>query len=279
MISKIEKIQLLKKLLDDSKNIKVESSSDAEFKTWKNLVERKFIKIFGKESPEFEQFSKLKFFYPARIYTSTSDYTLEHLRAFRNDFKILCSAINQYIEEIEESEIAILVENQDTSNQLVSKVFISHASLDLIVVEEVIDLLELIGLEPSQIFCTSFEGYGIDLGENFLDKIKEQLTSNMLVIFMLSENFYKSPVCLCEMGAAWVLTKNHIPILIPPMDYKDLRGVIPGTQGLKINDPMKLNSLKAKIESLFCIENKASMSTWERKRDKIVARIEKHLGV
>ncbi len=159
----------------------------------------------------------------------------------------------------------------------VRKVFISHASRDSDIVEELIDVLETIGLESEQIFCTSFEGYGIDLGENFLDKIRGELESESLVIFLLSRNFYQSPVCLCEMGATWVLSKEHIPVLIPPLDYSDVEGVIPLSQGMKINDPLKMNSLKAKIENLFNLSTPLNSSTWERKRDRILARINETL--
>lgn len=139
-------------------------------------------------------------------------------------------------------------------------------------------MLESVGLDSTKIFCTSFEGYGTGLGENFLDKIKDELSSETMVIFVLSKNFYNSPVCLCEMGATWVLARKHIPVLIPPMDYSDIKGVIPLTQGLKITESMKLNPLKDKIESLFRIESKVSQSTWERKRDRIVSRIEKAIS-
>ncbi|TON15932.1 hypothetical protein CGH62_27000, partial [Vibrio parahaemolyticus] len=118
-------------------------------------------------------------------------------------------------------------------------------------VEEIIELLEAIGVESNQIFCTSFEGYGIELGENFLDAIKNELSSDSMVLFVLSENFYASPVCMCEMGAAWVLSKEHIPLVVPPLSYSDIKGVLPLTQGMVLTDTMKLNSFKEKIEKTF----------------------------
>ncbi|ARD45293.1 toll/interleukin-1 receptor domain-containing protein [Colwellia sp. PAMC 21821] len=271
-----KKISLLQKLIEKSVAVTVESSSDPEFKSWKNLVERTLIKVFGKKSTEFEQFSALTFHYRVFIVTSSSDYTSDHLRVFKQDFKMLITSIYQYLEEMMEEKPEIIEPLND--EKPLTKVFISHASADADVVEEVVELLETIGLESNQIFCTSFEGYGIDLGENFLDKIKEELSSDSLVIFILSENFYKSPVCLCEMGATWVLAKEHIPMIIPPLDYSDVKGVIPLSQGLKINETLKLNSLKDKIENDFSLSNSMSSSTWERKRDRIVARIEKHLS-
>jgi len=277
MIDSAEKIRLLKNLLDKSSTVTVENSDDPNFKTWKNLVERTFIKVFGKDSPEFEHFSELSFFYHVMVSFGGSDYTADHLRCFREDFSILISSIEQYIEEIEEQQGDKLSPIEKSPESPITKVFISHASKDSEVVEEMIEILESIGLDSNQIFCTSFEGYGIELGENFLDSIKGELSSDSLVIFILSKSFYESPVCLCEMGATWVLAKEHIPVLIPPLGYSDVKGVIPLSQGFKINEPLKLNLFKEKIEKTFLIDNTVSLSTWERKRDRILSRIEKSI--
>lgn len=162
----------------------------------------------------------------------------------------------------------------NSQNNTPKKIFISHATADKEIVELLIDLLEDIGLKSSQIFCSSFEGYGIPLGEDFLDKIKKELTSDVLVLFVITKNFYNSKVCLCEMGAAWALSKGHIPIVVPPLSYKDIDGVIPLTQGLIINEVQKLNSLKEKLELDFKIQEKISVNTWERKRKKFIEKIE-----
>lgn len=132
-------------------------------------------------------------------------------------------------------------ENNDTS-MANPKIFISHSSLDSKIVEKVIDTLEAIGVPSDKIFCSSFEGYGVKLGSDFLDVIKNELDNEVLVLFILSNNFYSSVVSLCEMGATWVKTNQHIPILIPPFNYGDIKGVIPTTHGMKINE--KKNSIR-----------------------------------
>lgn len=80
------------------------------------------------------------------------------------------------------------------------------------------------------------------------------------------------------MGAAWALSKDHIPIVVPPLTYSDIQAVIPLTQGLVINDAAKLNSFKDKLENDFEIETRLSFSTWERKRDRFIRDIDTHLG-
>ena len=159
------------------------------------------------------------------------------------------------------------------ASSLIERIFISHASKDHTVVEEIIDLLEIIGVTPKQIFCSSFPGYSIEFGEDFLQRIKSELNGNVLVLFVLTENFYGSPVCLCEMGAAWVQTRQHIPIIVPPLSYDEVRGVIPLTQGLKVNEPLKWNLFKEQLEGIFNCKDSVSASVWERKRDKAIRSI------
>ncbi|HAS6359528.1 TPA: TIR domain-containing protein [Vibrio vulnificus] len=273
-----DKIKQLKKLLEKASNVKIEDSSDPDFKHWKNSVERTFIKIFGKDSTEFQHFNALDFYYKTSFFFGDSDYSADHLRCFREDFKMLKDSIVEYIHEIEEETPSHTVMSTNQKTAQVNKIFISHASKDAEVVEEIIELLEAIGVESNQIFCTSFEGYGIELGENFLDAIKNELSSDSMVLFVLSENFYASPVCMCEMGAAWVLSKEHIPLVVPPLSYSDIKGVLPLTQGMVLTDTMKLNSFKEKIEKTFSITNKLSYSTWERKRDRVCNRLDKVLS-
>jgi hypothetical protein len=133
----------------------------------------------------------------------------------------------------------------------------------------VIEFLEVIGVNSNQIFCSTYEGYGVELGENFLHRIKNELNSNVFVLFILSKNYYSSVISLCEMGAIWVQTKDQIPILIPPFNYNDKQDVFPNTHSMKVNEPNKWNSLKKKITSIFDLEE-IDFSIWERKRNNIL---------
>lgn len=108
--------------------------------------------------------------------------------------------------------------------------------------DELLDILEVLGLGSEHIFCSSVAGYGIPLGENFYERLKSELAADVLILFVLSPNsqFFQSPVCLCEMGAAWVLTKDHVSVLVSLFDFADMRGVIPATQRLKLTDKLKV---------------------------------------
>ena len=268
------KVIALQRLLDQAQHLQVRDSDDATFKTWKNAVERALIRIFGEPSPEVGQFKKLRFYYDAVIMSIGADYSYQHRQCFDRDFQILTSSLRAYLEELHQNPAVAPISSPESQDRRVARVFISHASADLPVVEELVELLELIGLTHDQIFCTSFADYGIDPGQDFLSAIKSQLlNANALVLFVLTRRFYSSPMCLCEMGATWVLAKEHIPILVPPFEFTDVQGVIPLTQGFKINDRLKLNVFKDTIEAGFGLSARLSHSVWERRRDRVVSRI------
>ncbi|MCE7061944.1 TIR domain-containing protein [Dyadobacter sp. CY343] len=154
------------------------------------------------------------------------------------------------------------------------KIFISHSSSDKDIVKKIIDIIRAAGVNTNRIFCSSFPGYGVSLGENFLDVLKKELNNDVLVLFVLSEHFYNSPVCLCEMGAAWITTKKHIPILIPPFTYAQIKGVIPLSQGMTLDEKGKLNSLKEEFETFFNLTEKVNHSIWEEDRDSIISSVQ-----
>jgi hypothetical protein len=166
----------------------------------------------------------------------------------------------------------------DSTNTKMKRIFVSHSSKDVKYVEELIDLLKLIGLQKNQIFCTSVRGYGIPLGANFLSELKDQISDEVLVLFLFSSNFYASPICLAELGATWVLSNEHVPIVIPPFGFGDIKGVLPHTQGMVINDSLQINELAQKIETLFGLKSYAANDDWERSRERIIERIDRSIA-
>lgn len=157
------------------------------------------------------------------------------------------------------------------------KIFISHSSDDKLIVEPLIDLLEGLGLKSDMIFCSSFEGYKIPYGEDFLNYIKRELSENTIVLFMLSENFYSSYICMCEMGATWIKSARNFPILIPPLTYDKMKGVISSqTQSLVINNSRELDGF---ITQLFKELNlSVNLEIWNRKKEKFLESINQLLN-
>ncbi|WP_108866751.1 toll/interleukin-1 receptor domain-containing protein [Aquimarina aquimarini] len=147
------------------------------------------------------------------------------------------------------------------------KIFISHSKEDLIYVQQIINVLERVGIGSHQIFCSSYEGYGTPLGSDYLKVLKEELQGDTLVLFVLSQHFFDSKICLCEMGATWILTQKHIPIYIPPFTPENVGGVLPTTQGMQINKKRQLIILKERLEKEFEIQKQISFMKWDRQID------------
>lgn len=45
-------------------------------------------------------------------------------------------------------------------------------------------------------------------------------------LFFLSDNYYSSPVCLNEMGAAWARKADSLNFLLVDFDFSDMHGVV-----------------------------------------------------
>jgi hypothetical protein len=272
-MKKEQKIKLLERLLEKSEGIQVRNKSDPEFKSWKNMVERTLSNIYGENSKELKQFTQLRFSYFSGITVSGVDYSQDHLYCFNRDFETAIKTISSLVEEIKDFEDeADSIPNTDNYE----RVFISHSSEDKSLVEELVDILESIGLASTQIFCSSLDGYGIPIGNNPIETLKNEINKNVLVLFVLTENFYKSQFCLFEMGATWALSKEHIPIVVPPFTFDEMNKKLQLSQGILINDELKLNLLREKLAEMFNLSQQP-MSSWERKRDRTIGRINKIL--
>ncbi|MGX7004885.1 TIR domain-containing protein [Caballeronia sp. KNU42] len=145
-------------------------------------------------------------------------------------------------------------------------IFISHAVVDASIASAIVDLIENgIGVPGEEIFCSSLEGYGIPTGENFIDHINNQIQTPDVVVLLLTPNYFESKFCLCEMGGAWVKSHKIFPILVPPLEYSDVKDVITATQVAKIDNDIKYNELRDYLISKVSFKPK-SVTKWDTER-------------
>jgi hypothetical protein len=130
-------------------------------------------------------------------------------------------------------------------------IFVSHAHADQDLADAFGRLLEGgINLSQKQIFCTSLEEQGIPAGEDFKTFIQKKLAESEIVVALISQNYYASAFCMCELGATWISAKNFIPFIAPPLGFTDLKGVLAGMQVLRIDDPGSLDQARDRIDSV-----------------------------
>lgn len=163
-------------------------------------------------------------------------------------------------------------------------VFVSHSHYDKDVAEALVDLLENIGFDSSNLFCSSVDGYGIGLSEDIFETLRTLFNQhNLYVIFIHSPRYYKSAVSLNEMGAAWVLRTDFCSILTPDIDFNELEGVVDSsTISIKVDNadaPARLTQLKDKLIQVFGLKGIDSIK-WERKRNAFLKKVKdlKYLG-
>lgn len=155
-------------------------------------------------------------------------------------------------------------------------IFISHATEDSKYVRMFVELLHGIGVDWSNIICTSYQGNGVPLNNNIYDWLRDRLSVEGLhIIYFLSRNYYRSVSCLNEMGAGWVTRSEWDGILLPGFDFAEIDGCI-DKAGVLIkldNDEVKyrLTDLKDKILDEMHLENQ--FPQWEMLRDDFLTRL------
>lgn len=162
-----------------------------------------------------------------------------------------------------------------------NKIFISHSSKDVAFVKPLVELIASIGIEPENLFCASVNGYGVPLNSRIYDYLKEQFENyNLIVIFVLSENYYNSPASLNEMGAAWVLQYKYTSILLPGFEFKQITGAIDPTQiSIKLDSDkselkLRLSELRNVLINEFQLKRTLDRDNiWEQHRDDFIDKV------
>lgn len=167
-------------------------------------------------------------------------------------------------------------ENNSLMGEKKAHLFISHATKDIAYIKCFVEFLEDLGFDENNMFCSSIDGYGIKWGDNIYEYLAGQFNNKeneLIVLFMLSDNYYRSAACLNEMGAAWVLKKQYRSILLPGFDFGDLNGAIdPSRIVIKLNDEniyLKLNDVKNQLINIFGLGD-VQGSKWDRIRKKLM---------
>jgi len=123
-------------------------------------------------------------------------------------------------------------------------VFISHAAHDAAFVNFFVDTLLVggIGIPADQIFNTSAPTSPIKSGSNFSPDIRAAIQSAKVVIALITPTYFGRPFAMAELGAAWA-AERLMPVLVPPVDFSMLEGVLDGVQCMRANDKKALHEI------------------------------------
>lgn len=188
-----------------------------------------------------------------------------HIDSFDNDRIIHISAIKGIVDSII---------NMTRPQAHSHKIFISHSSKDLPIVERFVDdILQLgIGLDCNDIFCTSIEDMAIHNGEDIRQHIHANIKDAEYSIILFSQNYKKSEICLNEMGAVWAYDTNVRYYILPNMNFSEIGWLTNPKQAESIISRTALDALQKELKESFDLTDKGL--GWSRNRDKFVAALE-----
>lgn len=220
------------------------------------------ISLYGESSRQIEEFQKC---------TREKNQYIK----FREDLYEKLEQCISYLQAlIRADEIKQQLQGPMSQAAKTPMVFISHSSQDKKFAEALVNLLEDLGMDNKNVFCSSVDGYGVPLGQDIFATLRSLFDlHDLFVMFIHSPRYYESPVSLNEMGAAWVLKTSFCSFLTKDFDFTDMVGVIDKKYlSLKVNNddaPAILNELKDKLISLFHLPP-IDGTKWERKRNQFL---------
>ncbi|MFP2930232.1 toll/interleukin-1 receptor domain-containing protein [Pyxidicoccus sp. 3LG] len=120
----------------------------------------------------------------------------------------------------------------------------SHAAHDAAFVNFFVDTLLVggIGIPSDKIFNTSAPTSPITSGNNFSPDIRAAIQSAKIVIALITPRYFERPFAMAELGAAWA-AQRLMPVLVPPVDFSMLEGVLDGVQCIRANDKKALHEI------------------------------------
>ena len=139
-------------------------------------------------------------------------------------------------------------------------VFISHAESDKKFANEIVTLLEFIGVKGKEnLLCTSVDGYRVPLGCDIIEYLRETFNkNNLFVIILHTHNYYTRPVCMNEMGAAWALKTKYFSVLASDFSFNEMTVVLNNKDvAIKIGADdceARINQLKNELVKFFGLQ-------------------------
>lgn len=242
-----------------------------KFKGWKSYVSELLTSHFSKDDQYVYDWNE-----GVSTYVSKRKPILNQLKKnVNNGLALLDSFIQRLDFHYPDGHVEIAFRQEKTAKP--PMVFISHKKEDEAYADALVNLINFIlGAGGQKIFCSSVPGYGIRLSGDILDELKAQFDRHdILMVIIHSPRYYKSAICLNEMGASWVLGTKFYSFMTKDCKYEHMHGVI-GRENIcvNLNDNEKtlnshLNEFKDDLVKFFEAEE-VDQSRWENARGRFI---------
>ena len=154
------------------------------------------------------------------------------------------------------------------------KIFISHSSKDIELIEEFVDhILQLgINIVPKDISCTSIEDMNIENGKDIRKYINDNILSSDFSLLMISDNYKNSEICLNEMGAVWINKNNVRYYLLPQTSFDNIGWLCNVNEAEYISNRIALDKMHEELINYYDMED--NIDSWSRQRETFIKHIE-----
>jgi hypothetical protein len=75
---------------------------------------------------------------------------------------------------------------------------------------------------------------------------------------------------MCELGAIWMESKEFIPVLVPPVDFQQLKAVLQGVESRRILEEKDLNKIRDETIRILALAHPRGTGHWQIKSKKFV---------
>lgn len=150
------------------------------------------------------------------------------------------------------------------------RLFISHSSADLTVVEAVVDLIRAaLPIAPHDLRCTSLEGYRLPGGVSVDERLRQEIHDAQSFVGLVSHRSLRSTYVVFELGARWGAGRHLVPLLAPGVPASVLEAPLSTLNTLSCDSRAQLHQLIADLATTLGIEAHAP-AAYQRQIERLV---------
>lgn len=132
------------------------------------------------------------------------------------------------------------------------KIFVSHSSEDVALVESLVDLLRSsLNLAAVEIRCSSLDGHRLPGGVATEFEVRKEILAAPVFLAVISKASRSSLYALFEMGARWGTGKILIPVLATTADMALLEGPLAGLNSIDLDASGQIHQLIENVAQLL----------------------------
>ncbi|MHB1014991.1 MAG: toll/interleukin-1 receptor domain-containing protein [Desulfurivibrionaceae bacterium] len=135
------------------------------------------------------------------------------------------------------------------------KIFVSHSSADVKIVQAFIEFLRAaLPLTAKDIRCTSVDGYKLAAGTNSDEQLRQEVFDAQAFLALLSPASMKSVYVMFELGARWGASRYLAPVMVSGLTPNHLKTPLSAIHAVSGTSEADLHNLVETLSNRLCVE-------------------------